>query len=67
MPGPIAIEDLVLNYDPGIPEERVRSAGLAVVSKTSIGRLPAPTPCPAFNDTTIREVRRSSIAWLNPR
>jgi hypothetical protein len=67
MPGPIAIEDLVLNYDPEIPEERVRSAGLAVVSKTSIGRLPAPTPWPAFNDTTIWAVRRSSIARLNPR
>ena len=67
MPGPIAIEDLVLNYDPGIPEERVRSAGLAVMSKTSIGRLPAPAPGPAFNDMTIWAVRRSSIARLNPR
>jgi hypothetical protein len=55
MPGAIAIQDLVLNYEPEIPEERVRSAGLAVVSKTSIGRLPAPTSWPAFNDPTIRK------------
>jgi hypothetical protein len=53
MPGPIAIEDLVLNYGPEFPQERFCSAGAAAVSKSSSGCLPAPIPWPAFNGPTI--------------
>jgi hypothetical protein len=45
MPGPIAIEDLVLNYGPEFPQERFCSAGAVAVSKSSSGCLPAPIPC----------------------
>jgi hypothetical protein len=42
MPGHIAIEDLVLNYDPEFPQERFRSAGMAAALKNSSGRQPDP-------------------------
>ena len=38
MPGPIAIEEQILNYDPEFPQERFCSAGAAAVSKNE--RLP---------------------------
>jgi len=42
MPGPIAIGDLILNPDPEFPQERLRSAGVAVVLKHSSGHPPDP-------------------------
>ncbi len=53
MPGPIAIEEQTLNYDPEFPQERFCSADAAAVSKSSSGCLPAPIPWPAFNGPTI--------------
>jgi hypothetical protein len=52
MPGAIAIEDLVLNYDPEFPQERFRSAGLAAALKSSSGRLPGPVPWPPGHGPT---------------
>ena len=54
MPAQLAIEDLILNYDPEHPQDRFREAGLAAALKSSTGRLPArfpgrtitrPSPC----------------------
>jgi hypothetical protein len=42
MPGLVAIEDPILNYDPELPQERFRSAGVAAVDN-SAGRLPRPS------------------------
>jgi hypothetical protein len=42
MPGFVAIEDLILSHDPEFPQERLRSAGVAAVSKNPGGRLPDP-------------------------
>jgi hypothetical protein len=42
MPGSIAIGDLILNPDPEFPQERLRSAGVAVILKHSSGRRPDP-------------------------
>ena len=42
MPGSIAIGDLILNPDPEFPQERLRSAGVAVVLTHSSGRRPDP-------------------------
>jgi hypothetical protein len=33
MPGLVAIEDLILRYDPELPQERFRSAGMAAVEE----------------------------------
>src|SRR5262249_19235538 len=46
MPSPLAIEDVILNYDPEFPQERFRSAGLTGALKSSSGRLPQPVPWP---------------------
>lgn len=46
MPGPLAIEDLILNYDPEHPQDRFREAGLSAALKSSTGRLPGPVPWP---------------------
>ncbi len=46
MPGHLAIEDLILNYDPEHPPDRFREAGLAAALKSSTGRLPGPVPWP---------------------
>ena len=41
MPGLVAIEDLVLNYDPELRQKRFRSVGVAAVDNSD-GRLPDP-------------------------
>jgi len=51
MPEAIANEDAVLNYDPESPQERIRSAGMAAVSKSSNGACPTRQfPVPAHPD-----------------
>ena len=46
MPGPLATEDLILNYDPEHPQDRFREAGVAGALKSATGRLPGPVPWP---------------------
>jgi hypothetical protein len=47
MPAALAIEDLILNYDPERPPARFREADLAVALKSAAARLPKPVPWPA--------------------
>src|SRR5260370_41546080 len=41
-----SVDDLILNYDPEVPPERGRQAGLPAALKSSTGRLPGPVPRP---------------------
>lgn len=59
--GGVAIEDLILNYDPEFPQERFIAAGIRGAEKSATGRLPGMVPWPQGRAPTAIELAEPPV------